>query len=229
MAFWTNMLGTLNSYLKIGGFSGVRLKNSSGNLLVRNSADGADAELTADILHNSGDTLELNSDAAGSGTDYKYTIGRPTTGMSANQTFNFPPTAGSANQVLQTDGAGNTSWVSAASTAACTTRDTTTLAFNSTSPVTMFTLPANAVLDRVTVIIDTAFDGTPSMTVGVSGTTSKYTGSTDVDLTAAAKTKFIIECAEPADASTEALIITYSSGSATQGSARIIVDYSVPA
>jgi hypothetical protein len=93
----------------------------------------------------------------------------------------------------------------------------------------MFTLPANAVLDRVSIIIDTAFDGAPTMSVGVSGTASKYVASTEVDLTATAETRFDIMCAKTANGSTEALIITYSAGGATAGAARVIVDYSIPA
>ncbi|MEG7736019.1 hypothetical protein U2446_15285 [Listeria monocytogenes] len=44
-----------------------------------------------------------------------------------------------------------------------------------------------------------------------------------------AETRFDIHCAQPANGSTEALIITYSAGGASAGAARVIVDYSVPA
>jgi hypothetical protein len=220
--------GTMMSYFKIGGTSGVRLKNSSGNLLVRNTGDSADAEVTTSMLHVSGDTLELNSDAAGSAADWKLTIGRPAAGMSANWTLTLPTTAGSANQVLQTDGSGNTVWATASSTAACTTRDTTSLVFGSTSPVAMFTLPANAVIEKVVVIVDTAFNGTaPTISVGIAGTTSKYIGSSDVDLKTAGQ--YIVFNGSIANGSTEALIITYAPDSSSAGAARVLVDYSVPA
>jgi hypothetical protein len=42
MAKWSNLAGTLLGYIRIG-LNGVRLKNSSGNLLVRNANDSADA------------------------------------------------------------------------------------------------------------------------------------------------------------------------------------------
>lgn len=232
MARWDNLIGTVSSYLRIG-LSGVRLKNSSANLLVRNAADSADAEVTASKVNVSGNDLVLNSDAAGSDADWLYTLRVPSSGMTAAVVLTLPVDDGTTGQVLQTDGSGNLSFASAGTTAHLTARNTTTLAFDSSSPVSMFTLPANAVLDRVTCIIDTAFDGTgplPSATVGVSGTTSKYLGATDIDLTLAAGTRFDIWSSEVANASTEALIITFvAGGSASAGSARFIVDYSVPA
>ena len=227
---WQDLFGTMLSYFKIGGTSGVRLKNSSGNLLVRNTGDTGDAEVTTSKIHVSGDVVEINSDAAASGADWTMTLERPTTGMTAATRFILPTTPGSVGQVLQTDGNTPTqmSWVSAASTAACTTRDTTPLVFGSSSPVTMFTLPANAVIEKVTVIVDTAFNGTaPTMTVGISGTTSKYVGATDVDLKTAGQ--YIVHNSSIANGSTEALIITYSADSSSVGAARVLVDYSVPA
>ena len=106
--------------------------------------------------------------------------------------------------------------------------DTTSLAFGATSPVAMFTLPANAVVKKVQVIIDTSFNGTPSLSIGISGTTSKYMGSGQVDLTAAAGTIFEVDPGQVANGSTENLIATYSAGSASAGAARILVDYVIP-
>lgn len=228
--FFDNILGTVSSLFRIGGpTSGVNLKNVTNNLAVRNAADSADAAITASQVNVSGDTIVLNSDATEAAADWKYTLTRPSSGMTADVTLTLPVDDGTANQVLQTDGSGNLSWASAASTSACTTRDTTTLNFGDTSPIAMVTLPANAVVERVSVIIDTTFDGTPTISVGKSGSTSKYLGSTDVDLTLAAGTRFDIRSSNAASGSTEAVIITYSAGSATVGSARIIIDYSVPA
>lgn len=226
--FWSNMFGTLKSKFAIG-LTGPNLKDSSGNLVVRNSGDSADANITAAKVSASGNDIELNSDAAGSGADWLYTLRRPSSGMSAAVVLTLPVDDGTANQVLQTDGSGALSWATAGDNSSCQTRNTTTLAFGTSSPQSLFTLPANAVIDRVTTIIDTAFDGTPSMSVGVSGTASKYVASTEVDLTAAAGTRFDVYPASAANGSTEALITTYSAGGATVGSARVIVDYSVPA
>jgi hypothetical protein len=221
----SDLVGTAMSYLKIG-FAGVRLKNSSGNLLVRNSGDSADAQVTTSQLNNSGDLVVINSDAASTGADWKLNLRRATSGMTGDVDFKFPPDDGTANYVLQTDGSGNTSWVSAGSTSNLTHVDTTSLAFGSTSPVTMFTLPANAVITNIQVLVDTAFDGSATMSVGVSGTTSKYVSSTQVDLTTTGV--YEINPGLTADAGTNALIITYSATSPSVGAARVLVEYSIP-
>lgn len=222
----SDLAGTALSYFRIG-LSGVRLKNSSGNLLVRNPGDSADAEVTASKVKVSGDLMELNSDAAAAGADWKYTLQRPTSGMTAAVTLTFPPNDGTAGQVMVTDGSGNMTFESAGNTAPCQTTDVTALAFGTASPVAMFTKPDEATISEIRVIIDTAFDGTPSMSVGIAGTTSKYMASTQVDLTAAAATVFVVHPGLPA-AADEDLIITYSAGGAAAGAARIEVDYAVP-
>ncbi len=226
MSLWSDLIGTTKSFFKIG-LTGVRLKDSSGNLLIRNNADSADSQVTASKLNNSGDSLTINSDAVSTGADWKLNLARPSSGMTADVTVTFPTTGGTAGQVVTTDGSGNWSYT-AVTTAQNVTVDTTTLAFNSSSPVTMFTLPANAVVHMVRAIVDTAFDSTPTMTVGKAGTTAKYMGSTDNDLTATAATAFDAHTNPAPIGSTEALIITYSAASASVGSARVEVHYSVP-
>lgn len=225
---WPNLFGTLKSFFGVG-MTGPALKDVSGNLVIRNASDSSDANLTAAKISASGNDIELNSDAAGSGADWLYTLRRPSSGMSAAVVLTLPVDDGTANYVLATDGNGVLSWVSAGSTDSCTKRDTTSLAFGTSSPASMFTLPANAVVDRVSIVIDTPFNGTPSMSIGISGTPSKYVASTEVDLTKDAETRFDIHCAKPANGSAEALIITYSAGGASAGAARVLVDYSVPA
>lgn len=227
MGWFSNLLGVTGAFFKIGT-SGVRLKNSSGNLLVRNTGDSADAEITASKLNNSGDSIVLNSDAAGSGADYKITLARPTSGMTADVTLTLPVDDGTPNQVLATDGNGALSWVSAASTASSEKVDTTSLAFGDSSPVAMFTTGANDVINRVEVIVDTAFNGTPTLSIGISGTTSKYMATSDVDLTATAGTSFVVYPNKTAQGA-ESLIATYSAGSASAGAARIQVYYDTPA
>jgi len=226
-SIWQDLLGTTKAFFRIG-FTGPRLKNASGNLAVRNPGDSADAEIITSKLNVSGNSVDLNSDAAGAGADWKFTLQRPSSGMSAAVTLTLPVDDGSPDQVLKTDGSGVLSWTSAASTEADDKIDTTTLAFDSTSPVAMFTLPANAIIERIQVIIDTAFDGTPTASVGISGTVSKYLASTDIDLTQAAGTVFEVHPGVAAPGGTEALIITYAAGSATAGSARFLVFYAIP-
>lgn len=228
-AYWTDLVGTIKTSFRIG-FSGPTLKASSANLLVRNSDDSADAEITASKVNTSGNDLVINSAAAGAGADWSYTLSRPTSGMTAAVTLTLPIDDGTAGQVLATDGNGALSWTSAGVTTLAVKMDTTTLAFNSAATVTMFTLPASNIITMVEVVIDTAFDGTPTMTVGVNGgSASKYVGSGDILLTSTAKTVFHVHPGEPAVGGTEDLEIAYSAGGAAAGSARVIVHYGQPA
>lgn len=228
MGWFTDLLGTTRAYFKIGGTTGVRLKNNSGNLEVRNTADSADAAVTTSKVNVSGDVIDINSDAAGSGADWKYTIQRPASGMTAAVTLTLPPDDGTPGQVLQTDGNGVLTWVSAGATGLALKMDTTSLAFGSSSPVAMMTTGAADIIDHIDVIIDTAFNGTPSASVGISGSTSKYFAATDLDLTAPAGTVFTVHPGLDA-AGAESLIITYSAGGASAGAARFIVFYGTPA
>ena len=222
-----DLVGTATGYFRLG-LTGVRLKNSGGNLLVRNAGDSADAELTTSKVKVSGNVLELNSDAAGAGADWKLALQRPATGMTADVTLTLPPDDGSPSQVLATDGDGTLTWISAASTASAQKDDTTTLDFGSTSPVAMFTLPGDNRIISIAIIIDTAFDDAPTMSVGVAGDTSKYVTATQVSLTDPAQSAFEVSPNLDAAGADEALIITYSSGSATVGSARVVVTYDKP-
>lgn len=224
---FSDLWGTTKAYFKIGGTAGVRLKNNAGDLLVRNTGDTADAAVTTSKINVSGDVVDINSDAAGAAADWKYTIQRPSSGMTAAVTLTLPPDDGTPGQVLSTDGAGVLTFVSAGSTAAADKLDTTALAFGTASPVTMFSTGASDIVDYIDVVIDTAFNGTPTMSVGITGTTSKYLGTTDVDLTAAAGTVFSVHPGLGA-AGAEALITTYAAGGATAGAARVIVHYATP-
>lgn len=224
MSKFADLLGTLQGFFRIG-LAGPRLTNSSGNLSIRNPAGTADAQITAAQLNNSGDAIVLNSDAANTGADRTITVARPATGMAASYTLTLPVDDGSPAQVLQTDGNGNTSWVSIAGTADKITTDTTSIAFGSTSPVSMFTLPLNAVITELRVIVDTAYNGTPTLSIGVTGQTSKYLGTNQVDLLTVGKYEVYPNNLPGA---AESLIATYAAGGATAGAARIEVEYAVP-
>lgn len=224
MSLVTDLVATSKSFFKIG-LSGVRLKNVTGNLVVRNTGDSADAEVTASKVNISGNILDINSDAAGSGADWKYTVQRPTSGMTAAVTLTLPIDDGTANQVLQTDGSGALSWASAGSTASSEKVDTTSLAFGTASPLALFTTGAADIITKIQVVVDTAFDGTPTMSVGISGTTSKYSATSDVDL----NTVGVYEINPGLVAGgAEALIATYAAGGASAGAARILVSFATP-
>lgn len=225
MSFISDLKGTAIGYLKLA-LNGVRLKNNSGNLVVRNSNDNADAEITTSKVNISGNDFVLNSDSAGSGADWKITVTRPTSGMTADYTLTLPVDDGSPSQVLTTNGSGVLSWTSTGVTSSCLKFDTTTLAFGDSSPLSLFTLPANAVVHLVRIIVDTAFNGTPSLSIGIVGTTSKYASTTQIDLATA--DIYDITPAQIPVGTSEDLIATYSAGGASQGSARILVGYYIP-
>lgn len=226
MGIWSDLFGTTQSFFRLG-FAGPRLKNSGGNLAIRNPADSADAEVTVSKISVSGNVVDINSDAAGAGADWKYTLQRPAAGMSAAVTLTLPVDDGSPSQVLSTDGSGNLSFISAASTAACDKKDSTGLAFGTASPVAMFTTGAADVITLIEVVIDTAFNGAPTLSIGITGTTSKYASSTDIDLTQPAGTIIALHPSVAA-AGIENLIATYAAGGASAGAARIIVTYGTP-
>lgn len=231
MGIFNKLLGTTLSKFQIG-IGGPQVKNNSGTLESRNAADAAYAAIAAALFKTYGNDFELNSGAAETGADWKFTLSRPSTGMTHDLQVIFPsadPSPGQAMTVASLVGNVITlQWTTVAAGTDKVVVDTTSLAFGSSSPLSMFTLPANAIVLSVQVVIDTAFNGTPSLSVGISGTTSKFMGSTDVDLTAAAGTVFEVEPGLTADASTEALIATYAAGSASAGAARILVAYAIP-
>lgn len=226
----SDFAGTARSLVKFGlTTAGAALKAVTGGLVVRDVGDTADAPLTASQLRASGDSIEINSDAAGSGDDHKLTLARNADDMTGDVTFVFPADEGSTGQAILKRSDGTTEWgtVGGGATNGVLV-DVTAVAYGDSSPVTMFTKPVNGSVQKVEVIIDEEFDGTPSLSIGVSGTTSKYAGTTQIDLTAEVGTVFEITPGVAPTSGTEALIATYSSGSATQGVARILTYYAQP-
>lgn len=226
MSLVLDLIATSKSFLKLG-IAGVRLKNSFGNLVIRNTGDSADAELTASKVNVTGDSLVINSDSAGSGADFKITLARPASGMTADVALTLPVDDGTSGQVLGTDGSGVLSWVSASSTSMCDKVNDTSIAFGTASPVALMTTGANDILSKVQVIVDTPFNGTaPVISIGIVGTTSKYSATTDVDLKTAGV--YEINPGLPA-AGVESLIATYVADGSSSGAARVLVFYATPA
>lgn len=227
---WLDAIGTTLSSFVIGlGTTGVRLKNVSGGLVARDKADAADVPVTGSTLRASGNSIQLNSDAAGTGSDRTYDIVRPAT-QAANLQLLLPD-KGTDNFVLRQK-AGTAAGVFelelANPVASSYIPDNTALVFGSTSPVTMFTLPANAKIQSIDVTIVTPFDGAPTASVGISGNTSKYVSATGIDLKESATSTFNITPGVTPSATAENLIITYSAGGATVGSADFLVTYTIP-
>ena len=211
MASWLKITGTQVGKFVLG-LTGVTLKNNSGNLDVRNNADTAFA--SANVAN-----VALNT------ATNRITLAAPSA-LAANYAITLPLDDGSPGQVLATDGSGNTSWVSAASTASSWKVDSTSFAFGASSPIAAFTLPANAVVNTVTVIVDTAFDGTPSLSVGNASATSKYFASTDGLLTIA--DRYDAPYQGVSLGTTDAIEISYTAGGATVGAGRMLVTYANP-
>lgn len=227
MSLFNDLLGTLNSYFKLGK-NGVRLKDAAGNLAVRTSNDSGDASITASSLNLSGDSLIINADASESGNDWSTTIQRSPTQTQPN-VFTLPENDGSPGQVLTTNGSGALSFVSIGGTADKATVDTTSLTFGSTTTVSMFTLPANAVIEKVRLILDTPFNGTtPTATVGYSGQASILMGSAQNDLKGLSGDSYETYPYLVPSGSTRDLEITYAASGSTAGAARILVFYSIP-
>jgi hypothetical protein len=214
------LTGTSNPYFQIG-IGGPIVNNNSGVLEAKNAAGTSYVNLTALGLTATGGVLTLN------GATYNVVI-EPSSSQTATYTLTLPVSAGTAGQVLSTDGTGVLSWVASGNTTHTVQNIDATIAYGSTSPVTIGTLPANAIVTSVNVYVDTAFNATsPSLSVGIAGTTSKYMGTTDLDLTTAGS--YAEDPGLPADTSSESIIATFAAGTGgTAGSARVIVYYTTP-
>lgn len=193
------------------GIISMLVKWTASRILFRNKADS----------NYVGASLSVVDYFDSAGTN-KVTVGFPT-GAGADRTINLPTGAPTAGFALVTDGAGNLSYAAAGNTAANLANDITTLAFGTASPVAMFTLPALGVIDEIMIIVDTAFSGTPTLSIGITGTLSKYVGTGDLDLTVVGTYRVPLDVIPVAG--TEAMIATYSAGGAAAGAARIFVKY----
>ena len=224
MGVFIDLKGTTNSKFQIEK-GGPQFKNNSGEIQARNAGDSAFADLYGSMLKAAADSIEINADAAGAGNDWKVTLAR-NAGMTGALTFTLPIDAGIAGQALITDGAGNLSWDTITDSYQI---DTTSLVFGDGSPKAMFTLPANAVVHEVEVIIDTPWDDSGTVEVGIAATPGKYMGTADNDLEGAAGDSYIAKKNNAAVGGSEAIIATYVPGGAeTAGAARILVKYSIP-
>lgn len=233
MGRFADVIGALGGTFQLA-IGGVRIKNSTGALAVRNSADSAFAIAQASLFATYGDDFQLNAGATESGASWIMKFSRPSTGMTHDLQVIWPsgdPSVGNALTVASfSSNIITLQWSAIASGAQLISVDTTSLAFGSTTPIAMYTAPANAVEYLFQVIIDTPFAGGTgaTMSIGITGTVSKYVAAGQVDLTAAAGTIFEICPGVAASGSSENVILTYSAGSATSGAARVLGDYSVP-
>ena len=93
---WNKIVGTqLGKFIL--GLTGVTIKNNNQNLEVRNNDDSAFTNVSVKnvVLNNDADSVTIKTDS-----------------VTSSYTITLPPNAGTANQVLVTDGNGNLRWAS---------------------------------------------------------------------------------------------------------------------
>ena len=104
---FTNLLGTTKDRFQLG-ILGVILKSVAGKLHIRNADDTGGAEIVLNKLSVSGKSIDLNSEATGINSDFRYSLLVPNTGMTASVSLTLPALNSVGN--LHNDGNGNLSW-----------------------------------------------------------------------------------------------------------------------
>jgi hypothetical protein len=212
MKIISDLIGTLQSYLRIGT---IQVKNDTGVVRMRNAADSANVPLTASVI------AAIAADGKRSGFSVPE-------GMSADVDYVMPAADGASGQVLSSDGSKTLSWQTVATAQNTVKEQIETIAFGTSSPVAMFTPPANARILKVVVDVETAFNGTaPTLSVGVAGGTSRYMGATENLLKTVGQYEVTPMYEE--DGTPDEVIITYSADSSSEGSALVSVSYANPA
>jgi hypothetical protein len=212
--FLSDFVGTLKTFVRVAGLRLVNTTDTAIEIKDKTGAAFRDLRSRAISLRTASGTNEVKLQIPSDPGD--------------NVTLNLPVTAGSTGQVLTTDGTGTLSWstVSMASNQVLSQQET--VVYNASSPIPVFTPPANATVLSVVVEVETAFNATGvTLAVGVAGTTSRYMGVTDNDLSTVAS--YEVQPLYEESASPSAVIITFSAGSGgSQGTARVTVNYANP-
>lgn len=221
MAFWQKIDGIINAALKFG-FTGAQIKKNASDatqLDVRNNADSADGKLNAGLL-------SATSVVVKSSDEHKTTI-TMATGASGDIAFVLPNNDGNSGDSLVTDGSGNLSFGSPGAGTIKVSKFA--LAFDSSSPVNLVNMSDGTIIDKISVEVTTAFDGTGGRTlsIGVSGTVEKYVAAAEIDLTTTGKYLLDVAAFEAAAAQMIATFTAASSGGAA-GSATILCYTGVP-
>ena len=232
MGAFKNLLGTVLDRFQYG-IGGPMHKRDGGEISARNATDTDYAALRMALARVFGDSIELNAGAGGSGDDWTMKLSRPDSGMTTDIEIVMPtgtPSPGQGLRVASYSGGvvALEYYTASAGASNMVLLDETDIGFGESSPVALLTKPANALVDRVKVVVDTPFDGAPSISVGVAGSTSKYGAASHIDLAAAAGTVFELDSGVPASGATEDIIATYSAGGASAGAARVQIYYAIP-
>ncbi len=162
----SNLVRTFSTYFRIGTF---RLKDASGVAQVRNGGDTAFASLGM-----------LSAKIHGTNATNSVVLQAPDA-LGATVTLTLPPTDGASNQFLKTDGSGILDWADANSNSDLVQVEAFTEA--TSSPVTIFTPSANAIITKVAVEVSVAASGgSPTISVGISGTVDRDMTAAENDL-----------------------------------------------
>lgn len=216
----------------IYGIGGAMLKNVSGVLAARNTTDTADANLQAGrFLANDDIGIVINNDAAGTGNDRSLTLQRSGS-MTANITLTLPPSGGTVGQYLGVPSSiGVLDWITPPTLTSYIATDSTVINFNSSSPVALFTLPANARVLAIEYYAVSAYVGGtgPTLSVGVTGNVASYAPTSAFDLRDAASAgTYEYNPNNAVSGTTTALIATLAAGGATAGSGELVIYYANP-
>lgn len=164
--YLSDLRGTLMAFFRIAT---TAWKDSSGEMQARDSGDTEFADVAVQKIR-----------LAGSNETYRVDLQAPA-GLGADVAWTFPATHGSAGQVLADDGDGNLYTTGAVSNAALWQEEDFTEA--TSSPLTIFTPPANATILAVEVKVSSAASaGSPTLSVGVAGTVERDMAADKNDL-----------------------------------------------
>lgn len=207
----SRLTGTFQDVFGIGK-NGVKIKNSGGNLHVRNDSDTAFSDLASK-------SAKLQGNNAANGV----TITAPDS-LGSNVTLILPSNSGASGQALITDGTGTLTFQDVSSDA----DKTVSIDFDqaTTSPATLLTPSQNWVIKEITIVVDTAAgSGTPSLTVGIAGDTDLYVAPGDLDLLNSAT--YIVDANVELTAATPDDIIVTITPSGQTFSGKIYITYAV--
>jgi len=108
--------------------------------------------------------------------------------------------------------------------------DTTSIFFDTITPLQLFITPNDSVIHRIDVIVDIPWvSGAANLSIGSAQDPTKYMDITENDLYATHETVFSVHPGQESPVLAERLVGTYFASSSSAGAGRIIVYYSVPA
>jgi hypothetical protein len=208
--FISDLVGTLKGYFVV---QDVQIKDDAGIVALRDADDISYAGASAkeiELYGQNADAVKLTTVSGAAATIYA-----------------FDDADGAAEGYVLTLGAGNRLYPAAPTTTAGMERVQQEIFDQSTSsPLTIFTPPANALITMVQVEVTVAAVGnSASVSVGISGDEDRDMDETDVKLKKAAL--FEVEPNTDVGGAPEAVILTVTPGSETF-SGEVRVWYSIP-